>query len=121
MKSRELPTDGQRRFVLVCDKGDDPVEELGRFARSHHVQTANFTALGAFRDVTLGYFDPAVMDYRRNQIEEQVEVVSLTGDIAAKDGAPAVHAHVVVARADATTRATAICSPARCGRRWRSC
>lgn len=103
MKSKELSTEGERRFVLVCEKGDDPVETLTTFAGRYGVGGASFTAVGAFRTVTLGYFDPEIMDYRRNPVDEQVEVVSLVGDIASKDGQPRVHAHVVVARSDATT------------------
>jgi uncharacterized protein len=34
--------------------------------------------------------------------EEQVEVLSLVGDVALKDGAPQVHAHVVVGKSDGT-------------------
>jgi predicted DNA-binding protein with PD1-like motif len=33
-------------------------------------------------------------------VQEQVEVLSLVGDIALKDGEPTVHAHVVVGKAD---------------------
>ena len=34
---------------------------------------------------------------------EQVEVLTLTGDIASADGAPKVHAHVVLGRRDGQT------------------
>ena len=33
-------------------------------------------------------------------LDEQVELLSLIGDVAVKDGKPAVHAHVVVGRRD---------------------
>ena len=40
-------------------------------------------------------------DYRRIPLNEQVEVVSLLGDIAlGPNGKPALHPHVVVSRAD---------------------
>ncbi|MGB6678197.1 MAG: DUF296 domain-containing protein, partial [Terriglobales bacterium] len=35
-------------------------------------------------------------------LDEQVELLSLIGDIALKDGEPQVHAHVVVGRCDGT-------------------
>jgi predicted DNA-binding protein with PD1-like motif len=37
-------------------------------------------------------------------VREQVEVLSLIGDVALQDGEPKVHAHVVVGRADGSTR-----------------
>ena len=44
-------------------------------------------------------------EYEKIPIEEQVEVLSLVGDIASKgDGEPQVHAHVVLGRSDGMTR-----------------
>ena len=59
------------------------------------------TALGAFRSVTLGFFDFGRKDYERIPIDEQVEVLSLVGDFASdEDGEVALHAHVVVGKRD---------------------
>jgi predicted DNA-binding protein with PD1-like motif len=52
------------------------------------------------RRLTLGYFDFALKDYRRIEIDEQVELVSLLGDFALSKGEPKLHAHVVVAKSD---------------------
>ena len=65
---------------------------------------AHFTGIGAFRRLTLGYFDPERLDYRRSPIEEQVEVLSLVGNIAIDEEKPKVHAHVVVGKSDGTAR-----------------
>jgi len=91
---------GRRTFVLVCDRGDDPVEALSDAAKRHDLRAASLTGIGAFAVVTLGFFDHARRDYRRRVIREQVEVVSLIGNIALDRGEPRVHAQVVVARAD---------------------
>jgi uncharacterized protein len=91
---------GHRTFVLVCDRGDDPVEALTSAAKRFDLRAASLTGIGAFAAVTLGFFDHARRDYRRRVIREQVEVVSLIGNIASDRGEPRVHAHVVVARSD---------------------
>ena len=65
---------------------------------------ARFTAIGAFAEATLGYFDWQSKEYRKIPIREQVEVLSLVGDIALEDGEPKLHAHVVLGRSDGTTR-----------------
>ena len=54
--------------------------------------------------MTLGYFEVDQRRYRPIEVAEQVEVLSMIGDVAAGDDGPAVHAHVVVGRHDATTR-----------------
>jgi predicted DNA-binding protein with PD1-like motif len=51
----------------------------------------------------LGYWDWKAKDYEKIPIREQVEVVSLVGNIAlAPDGSPRVHAHVVIGKRDGT-------------------
>jgi uncharacterized protein len=101
VKIRQLDdAGGSRTFVLVCDRGDDPVEALTGAATRYDLRAASLTGIGAFAGVTLGFFDHARRDYRRRVIREQVEVVSLIGNIALDRGEPRVHAHIVVARAD---------------------
>jgi uncharacterized protein len=105
MKSKLLDATGQKTFALVFDKGEDPVSELTRFARTEHVGAAHFTAIGAFSEVTLGYFDARRKDYKRMALPAQVEVLSLIGDIALDSAdEPKVHAHVVVGLADGEAR-----------------
>jgi predicted DNA-binding protein with PD1-like motif len=105
MKSKLLDATGQKTFALVFDKGDEVVGELTAFAKGERVRAAHFTAIGAFSEVTLGYFDRGRKDYKRMAIGEQVEVLSLIGDVALDDkGAPKVHAHVVVGLSDSQTR-----------------
>jgi uncharacterized protein len=101
VKIRQLDdTDGRRTFVLVCDRGDDPVEALTAAAKRFDLRAASLTGIGAFAAVTLGFFDHARRDYRRRVIREQVEVLSLIGNVALDRGEPRVHAHIVVGRAD---------------------
>jgi len=104
MKSVVLETTGARTWGLIFDKGDDPVTGLTAFAKGEKLAGARFTAIGAFSEVTLGYFDRAARDYKKIPLREQVEVLSLIGDVALDRGEPKVHAHVVVGRADGETR-----------------
>lgn len=94
---------GQTTWALIFDKGDAVIENLTRFARENGLGGSHFTAIGAFQDATLGYFDREKKDYERIEVGEQVEVLTLAGDVARKDGEPKVHAHVVLGRRDGTT------------------
>ncbi|MGH7392084.1 MAG: PPC domain-containing DNA-binding protein [Candidatus Rokuibacteriota bacterium] len=104
MKATRLQATGDTTYALIFDKGDEVIHELTDFAGRQRLSAAHFTAIGALSDVTLGYFDRARKDYRRIQLDEQVEVVALLGDVALDGEAPKVHAHVVVGLPDATTR-----------------
>jgi len=104
MKSKLLDATGQKTFALVFDKGDEVVAGLSEFARAQKVGAAHFTAIGAFSEVTLGYFDRARKDYKKMPLKEQVEVLSLIGDVALDGQEPKVHAHVVVGLSDGAAR-----------------
>lgn len=103
MKHKQVSElDGLRTFVLVLDKGDEAFEQISGFVRENDITAAGLTGVGAASEVTLGYFDPDIMDYRSTDFAEQLEVLSLVGDIATKDGQPTLHAHLVLGRKDST-------------------
>lgn len=94
--------DGLRTFVVVLASGEEAVESLTTVAREQRLTGSHFTAIGAFSRAVVAYFDWPSRTYRRIAIAEQVEALSLVGDIAIEDGAPKLHAHVVLGKADAT-------------------
>lgn len=103
MKAKLLQDQGGKTYALIFDTGDEVRSGLIAFAREKRPGASHFTAIGAFRDVTLGYFDWQKKEYKKIPIAEQVEVLSLIGDVAWKeDGEPEVHAHVVLGKADGT-------------------
>ncbi len=103
MKSKLLAgRENEHTYVLIFGKGDELIETLKRFAEAHGVFASHFTAIGAFQKATLGYFDREKKDYLKIPINEQVEVLSLVGDISSENGKPKVHAHVVVGKRDGT-------------------
>lgn len=105
MKSQLIhESGGERTFVLVFATDDAVKGLLDRFVVEHRIAAARFTAIGALSAATLGYFDWDAKQYTEIPVSEQVEVLSLIGDVALKDGEPTVHAHLVVGRSDGTTR-----------------
>lgn len=58
--------------------------------------------MGSFSDVTLGYYDRGEKKFKEIQVDEQVEVLSLLGDISLEDGEPKVHVHAVIGKSDGT-------------------
>lgn len=101
MNARQLDgADGTRTFVLVFGTGEQVTAPLLEFARANEIAAASLTGIGAFERATLGYFELSKRDYKRIAIEEQVEVVSLVGNVACGDDGPKLHAHVVVGRKD---------------------
>jgi predicted DNA-binding protein with PD1-like motif len=94
--------EGFRTFAVVLSTGDETMSTLLEFATDRRLRATQFTAIGAFSRVVVAYFDWTTKEYRHIPVDEQVEVLSLVGDISIDDGKPKVHAHVVVGKADAT-------------------
>ena len=102
MKTKLIHDDGEKTFAIIFDKGDEVAGGLLSFAKENKLAASHFTAIGAFERVTLGFFERERRDYKRIHINEQVEVLSLVGDIALDEDEPKVHAHVVIGKADGT-------------------
>jgi uncharacterized protein len=104
MHHKILNDAGERTDALIFETGDEVMSLLQRFCEEHEVTAARFTAIGAFRSAVLGYFNWERKEYDRIPIDEQVEVLSLIGDVALSDGKPKIHAHAVLGRHDGSTR-----------------
>lgn len=97
---------GQRTFAIVFETGEEVLTCLQSFVSDHRISAAQMTAIGAFSDVVLKYFDWETKKYIDNRVNEQVEVASLIGDVAtAPSGEPALHIHLVVGRRDGSAMA----------------
>ena len=66
MKSKLIDEQGQKTFALIFDKGDEFIDSLTSFARENELGGSHFTAIGAFRDVMLGYFDRETKKIQRD-------------------------------------------------------
>jgi len=93
---------GERTFIVVFETGDEAMAGLVSFAKARRLRASHFTAIGAFSRAVVAFFDLASKQYRHVPIDEQVEVLSLAGDITVDGDEPKVHAHVVLGKADAT-------------------
>lgn len=104
MRAKRLNDTGERTFVLVFETGEEPVRLLTTFAEKEGMTAARFSAIGAFSEATVAYFDWERRDYVRIPVREQVEVLSLLGDIALDGDTPKVHAHVVLGTREGAAR-----------------
>ena len=103
MKAKLLHDEnGLRTFAIVFDKGDEVRQGLLEFANTNRFADAHLNGIGAFSEVTLGFFYPRQKAYKKIAVNEQVEVLSFTGNIVQGEGKPRLHAHVVVGKSDGT-------------------
>jgi uncharacterized protein len=90
-------------YSVIFYKGDEVLSGLTDFAIAHKISDAHFTAIGAVSGATLAWLDVSKKMYRRIAVKQQVEVVSLIGDIAVFNGVPVIHMHAVLCKPDGST------------------
>jgi predicted DNA-binding protein with PD1-like motif len=102
-KVRLLSTqsDGTKTYVLVLSRGDQVQAAITAFASDYHIVGAHFSAIGAVHDPEVAWFDESREEFKAMSLHEQMEVLTLSGDITlGVDGQPVVHTHVVLGRSD---------------------
>jgi len=93
--------DEPKVFALIFETGDEIAGVLQQFSKHQGLGGSSFKAIGALSYAKLGWFNLTTKKYDPACVlHEQVELLSLIGDIALKDGEPQVHAHVVVGGSD---------------------
>lgn len=102
MHSKQV-ADSPKTYAVILETGEEMLSSLKQFANSAHLAGSSFKAIGALSRVELGWFNWETKKYQTAvKLDEQVELLSLIGDIALQDGKSQVHAHLVVGRADGT-------------------
>lgn len=72
------------------------------FLAAEAITAGSFTGIGAMRSTRVAFFDIDSRQYKDIDLDEQLEVLSLVGNVAMFDGKPLVHAHITLGRADGT-------------------
>ena len=89
--------------LLVLDKGDEAVARLREFAEKNNIHGAWFTALGAFQRATIAYWNKQTLEYEKIEVAEQVEVLSIIGNIGTDGSEVRIHAHTTLGRRNGET------------------
>jgi predicted DNA-binding protein with PD1-like motif len=94
-----------RVWIAVLAEGEEAKQSLLDIAKKETIEDASFVALGAFSKATVAYFNWQKKKYQDIPVDEQVEVISLIGDIVPDEkGKASLHAHTVLGRSDGSTR-----------------
>ena len=106
MRSKLLAQgDHGRTYVVVLEPGEEAFGCIRAFAAREGLDGAQVAAIGAFSGAVVGFFDVERKDYHRIPVDEQCEVLSALGDIAAgEDGMPSLHVNVVLGLSDGSCK-----------------
>lgn len=105
MQSKLLSNDSERVFILVIEPGEEASDAIRHFAVKHDINAASVSAIGAFQETILAFFDLETRRYQDIPVTVQSEVLSLIGDITLNEkGEPHPHLHAVLGLSDGQTR-----------------
>ena len=101
VKLKLLDSTGQiQHYVIIFAKGDKVVSGLTEFAETHHVRSAQYTAIGDAISGKVGWYDYNRKMFKVIPINRPCEVTSLIGDIAVYNGKAVAHSHINLADED---------------------
>jgi uncharacterized protein len=86
--------------MLVLKTGDDALASITKFAKRNNIAGASFSAIGAFREATVAWWNWDTKEYEHIEIAEPVEVLTLTGNVSRSGDEVKLHAHVTLGRRD---------------------
>jgi len=82
--------------LIQLKRGDEAVETVMARCSEWGVDTASVHGIGTTNKARLGFYDPSTGTYETFEFDEQMEVLSLTGNITQRKGRPHIHLHVVL-------------------------
>ncbi|MFA5991291.1 MAG: PPC domain-containing DNA-binding protein [Candidatus Doudnabacteria bacterium] len=92
----------QRRYILRFDQGEDIIAGTNQFLKDQQISACSISGIGSCSSIELGYYNSHLKEYRRKPFYEELEILSLIGNGALKDGEPFVHAHGIFSQTDFT-------------------
>jgi len=120
MKSTKIASEaGAETRVVILESGEEAFEALTKFANDAGITAASLTAIGAFENATVGWFDFEKKTYKKIEVAQQCEVLRAIGDVAVGDDGKA-SLHMLCLACLTARRVADIYSKARFARRWKS-
>ncbi len=89
-----------RIYQGSLDKGADIVEGLSAVMKQQHIEAGMISGIGAVSEARLAYFNAQTKLYEEKHFKENMEIVSLKGNISLKENAIFPHLHAVLSNKD---------------------
>lgn len=87
-------------YIIRIDKGENVLASIIEWCEEHNIRAGTFTGIGAVEYVSCGYYALDEKKYYFTQYDQLLEVLSMQGNIAIKEGRPFPHVHAVFSGTD---------------------
>ena len=89
----KLIVQDKNKYVLSADVDEEVIESLAKFCRQENIDAAKFFAIGAAKELKLGWYDADAKEYAWKEFSEKLEIISLLGNVSWKENEVIAHAH----------------------------
>lgn len=86
--------------MIRMEKGEDILNTLKRFAETKKIRAAVLEGIGSLNKAKLRHYDFATKEYRFETFQEDLEILTLSGNVSTMNRAPLPHAHITLGRRD---------------------
>jgi uncharacterized protein len=88
-------------YVLRLEQGDDILKTLRQFSDTEKIKAAFFEGIGSLYRAKLGHYDfKDTRTYKYETFDEDLEILTLSGNVSTMNGHALPHAHITLGRRD---------------------
>lgn len=87
-------------YLVVINRDEEMTAQLANYAKQHNLKSAWISGFGGAERVTLGFYDIDTKAYEWKELNEPMEILNLTGNLAWVDGEPFWHVHGIFSGRD---------------------
>lgn len=92
------------KHIIRLDKGEKVLNSLTAWCEESDIHAGFFRGIGAVEYASFGYYDLKEKQYHFTEYNEMLEVASMQGNVALKEGKPFLHVHAVFSGPDNNAR-----------------
>jgi len=85
-------------WMIRLEKGEECIASLTHFCKTFSLHTGHINGIGAVREAEIGWFDPTKKQYSTRTLHENMEIVTLTGNLTMKEKEPFLHLHATFSK-----------------------
>jgi len=91
-------------YVISGERGEELLAGIKEFCKEYRIEAASFHTIGAASEVELAWYDLGAKQYVTALFQENLEVVSLTGNVSKLGSELMVHSHGVFSNKSMETK-----------------
>jgi len=90
----------KQMFVGKLDYDGDLLDQLTAICQKENISLGKVQAIGAVKKAKVGYYNQKTREYQLVEIDKNLEITNLSGNISLRDNKPMVHAHITLSDKD---------------------